>query len=368
MESKADIQTTNGSAVYKRPKATDSLNGDATNKKRDEDSQAAELNIAPYVTVDEVPPQFKEMFIVSGYRRPYSSAKDCFLSIFQIQSNECLNVWTHLLPLFCFIVRFVYVFSSLSFTDPYNYPLVCFALSICGFCSMSCGAHMFNSMSPRLRHTCFFFDYAAIAIYCFGASQVFFYYGRPAYSEVPIYNNHWLFLSISAFVSLSANFLCCASRHRWLSIKYLIRTTPFVVAFLYIVSPVVWRTYTCVEATDCNLESLSYHKRHAMFYLFAAVINVSRLPERLTPGTFDCIGNSHHFLHLFTAIGASDEFSAIFSDMTNRREILDNLEGPTFLNSVGLMIMFAVVNIAIVIYFAKQLKSDKEEGNSGVAL
>ena len=364
MDSMANQQALNGTTVHKRQKKTDVLNGDATTDKSHKDFQpSSSQDVVPFLSVDEVPPQFKEMFIVSGYRKPYSSAKECFLSLFQIQSNECLNVWTHLLPLFCFIIRFVRVFAGLSFRDPYNYPLVCFALSICGFCSMSCGAHMFNSMSPRLRHICFFFDYAAIAIYCFGASQVFFFYGRPAYSEVTIYNNHWLFLGISAFISLSANFLCCASRHRWLSIKYLIRTTPFVVAFLYIISPVVWRTYTCIEATDCNLESLSYHKRHAMFYLFAAIINVSRLPERLTPGTFDCIGNSHHFLHLFTAIGASDEFSAIFSDMTNRREVLDALQGPTFLNSVGFMAVFAVVNIAIVLYFAKQLKSDNEEGN-----
>jgi predicted membrane channel-forming protein YqfA (hemolysin III family) len=363
MEDNANLQTTNGTTVHKRQKKTDALNGDTASEKSDENLQPGNQNVARYLSVDEVSPQFKEIFIVSGYRRPYSSAKECFLSIFQIQSNECLNVWTHLLPLFCFIIRFAHVFSSLSFSDPYNYPLMCFALSICGFCSMSCGAHMFNSMSPRLRHTCFFFDYAAIAIYCFGASQVFFYYGRPAYSDIPIYNNHLLFLGISAFVSLSANFLCCASRHRWLSVKYLIRTMPFVVAFLFIISPVVWRTYTCIEATDCNFESLSYHKRHATFYLFAALINVSRLPERLTPGTFDCIGNSHHFLHLFTAIGSSDEFSAIFSDMTNRREILDARAGPTFLNSVGLMAAFAVVNIAIVLYFAKQLKSDKEEGD-----
>lgn len=367
MEDKANQQNKNGTSVHERRKRTDALNGDATSDKSHENLQPANEIVASFLSVEEVPPQFKEMFIVSGYRRPYSSAKACFISIFQPQNNECLNVWTHLLPLFLFIIRFTRIFASLSFSDPYNYPLICFALCICGFCSMSCGAHMFNSMSPRLRHVCFFFDYAAIAVYCFGASQVFFYYGRPAYSEVPIYNNHWLFLGISAFISLSANFLCCASRHRWLSIKYLIRTTPFVVAFFYIVSPVVWRTYTCNEATDCNFESLSYHKSHAMFYLFAAIINVSRLPERLTPGTFDCVGNSHHFLHLFTAMAASDKFSAIHSDMMNRRDILDAEAGPTFHNSVGIMAVFAVTNMAIVLYFAKQLKSDKEEGDSGVA-
>ena len=317
------------------------------------------------LTVDEVPPQFKEMFIVSGYRRPYSTAKDCFLSVFRPFNNECINVWTHLLPLLLFIVWFGRVISGLSLSDPYNYPLICFALSICGFCSMSCGAHTFNSMSPRLRHVCFFFDYAAIANYCFGASQVFFYYARPTNTEVTIFNSRWLFLGISASISLGANILCCASRHRWLNVKYIIRTVPFVVAFLFIISPVVWRTFTCEDTMDCNVESWPYHKRHALFYLFSALINVARLPERLTPGTFDFVGNSHHFLHLFTAFGAADEFLAIHSDMIQRREVLSSIEGPTLLNSVGLMAVFSALNVGVVLFFANQLKSDKEEDKSG---
>lgn len=320
-----------------------------------------------YLTIDQVSHQYKEQFILSGYRRPYSTAQECFLSLFELQSNESLNIWTHLIPLFAFILRFARVIAGLSLADPYNYPLICFALCICCFCSMSCGAHMFNCMSPRLRDICFFFDYAAIATYCFGASQAFYFYGRPAYTEVAIYKHHLLFLGIGAMISLTANFLCCASRHRWLSIKYLIRTTPFVFVFLYIISPIVWRTYTCVEATDCNFDSLTYHKRHTLFYLFAAIFNISRFPERLKPGTFDCFGNSHNFLHVFTALGASDEFSAIHSDMINRRNILHHLQGPTFLNCVVFMIVFAILNIAVVLYFARQLKPDKEESKCGIA-
>lgn len=363
MTAKVNIQATNGTDIYKR--RNEAKNGEVINGTTNGTTTKPKENKTVDLTVDEVPQQFKEMFIVSGYRRPYSSAKECFLSIFRLKNNECLNVWTHLLPLLWFIIRFGRVISGLSLSDPYNYPLICFALSICGFCSMSCGAHTFNSMSPRLRHVCFFFDYAAIAIYCFGASQVFFYYGRPADTEVTLFISHRLFLGISALICLSANFLCCASRHRWLGVKYIIRTTPFVVAFVYIVSPVVWRTFTCDDKTDCNVESLPYHKRHALLYMISALINVARLPERLTPGTFDCVGNSHHFLHLFTALGASDEFSAIHSDMVKRRAVLSSVEGPTLLNSVGLMAAFAVLNIGIVLFFANKLKSDEEEDNSG---
>ena len=362
MTAKNEGRMENGMEIHKRRNQSGSAkngNANGTVKHGTNGEKCSEL------LVHEVPPQFREMFIISGYRRPYSTAKECFLSLFRPCNNECMNVWTHLLPLMCFIVHFGRTLSGLSLSDPYNYPLICFALGICGFCSMSCGAHTFNCMSPRLRHICFFFDYAAIAVYCFGASQVFFYYGRPAFTDVTLFKSRWLFLGISAVISLGANFLCCASRHRWLAAKYIIRTMPFVIVFLFIVSPVVWRTFTCDEPTDCNAESLPYHKRHGWFYVFSALINVARLPVRLMPGTFDYIGNSHHFLHLFTALGAADEFSAIFSDMTRRRAILSTAEGPTFMNSVGLMAVFSALNIVIVLYFASTLKSDSEEDNSG---
>lgn len=44
------------------------------------------------------PPQvFREDGIISGYRDPQSSAKDCLLSSFQL-TNETINIWTHFLP------------------------------------------------------------------------------------------------------------------------------------------------------------------------------------------------------------------------------------------------------------------------------
>ena len=44
-----------------------------------------------------------------------------------------------------------------------------------------------------------------------------------------------------------------------------------------------------------------------------------------------------------------------------------HLQGPTFLNCVVFMIVFAILNIAVVLYFARQLKPDKEESKCGIA-
>lgn len=60
---------------------------------------------APVRDVD-VPPLFRERFILSGYR-PVGLSWRCYaLSLFQIH-NETLNVWSHLLAAVCVVLRFM---------------------------------------------------------------------------------------------------------------------------------------------------------------------------------------------------------------------------------------------------------------------
>lgn len=311
---------------------------------------------------EEVPPQFRELFICSGYRKPYASALDCVKSAFQ-SSNETVNVWTHFLPFLLFLVRFASLFSKYGLSDTFVYPLLSFALGICGFLLMSTGAHLFNSMSPRVRHICFFFDYSAISVYSVGAGQAFYFYSRSLQSEsFPI--NSYVFLTISCLVSVLSTSTCCASRHRWSKMKYVIRTFCFVIAFLCNSSPYLHRLLTDpspLHESDQELLARSYFNRHCWFYVISALANMSRMPERLMPGAFDIIGHSHHFLHIFTALGASDQFTAIQIQMESRREELERFPIATFGNSLGLMLVICFINCVIVLWFGKNLRSDKEE-------
>ena len=309
---------------------------------------------------DEVPPQFRELFIISGYRKPYTSATDCIKSLFY-PSYESINVWSHFIPLLLFSIRFAVLFSSFSSLDSFVYPLISFAIGICGFLLMSCGAHCFNSMSPRVRHICFFFDYAAISVYCVGAGQSFFFYTRPTNTAVQLFNSSCLFLTVSVLISVMSTYTCCASRYRWAKFKYVVRTGSFVIAFFFNTSPYLYRLLTDAEF-EADSAAATYFKRHCVFYLMAALLNMSRIPERLMPGRFDIVGHSHHFLHLFTALGAADQFTAIHIEMQSRKDVLqDSNILPTFTNSLGLMIIVLFIDVGIVAFFGKSLKSDKEE-------
>ena len=317
---------------------------------------------------EEVPAQFREMFICTGYRKPYGSALDCVKSAFQ-PLNETVNVWTHFLPFLLFVIRFAFLFWRYGLSDTFVYPLLSFALGICGFLLMSSGAHLFNSMSPRVRHICFFFDYSAISVYSVGAGQAFYFYSRSLNNDSFLFKNSSAFLVVSCLVSVFSTSTCCASRHRWSKMKYVIRTFCFVVAFWCNSSPYLHRVLTepsSLHETDQELLARSYFRRHCVFYLVAALANMSRMPERLMPGVFDIIGHSHHFLHVFTALGAADQFTAIQIQMESRRGDLERFPVATFGNSVGLMVVICLINCGIVLWFAKSLRSDKEEEHKAI--
>ena len=317
---------------------------------------------------EEVPAQFREMFISTGYRKPYGSALDCIKSAFQ-PLNETINVWTHFVPFLLFLVRLASIIWKYGLSDSYVYPLLSFAVGICGFLLMSSGAHLFNSMSPRVRHICFFFDYAAISVYSVGAGQAFYFYSRSLKTQSFLFSSSSVFLLISCLVSVFSTSTCCASRHRWTKMKYVIRTFCFVVAFWCNSAPYVHRLLVDphpVHESDEELLAISYFRRHCYFYLISALANMSRMPERLMPGVFDFIGHSHHFLHIFTALGVADQFTAIEIQMESRRNNLERFPIATFGNSLGLMVFICLVNCGIVFWFGNSLRSDKEEEHKDI--
>lgn len=342
---------------------------DQIEKKCEENHEKCQGNsVCRALQWDEVPSQFREQFIMTGYRKPYTSAYHCIKSAFMAR-NETMNFWTHFIPFLLFIARFTLLFTREPF-DPYTYPLLCFAVGICGFLLMSSGAHLFNSMSPRTRHVCFFCDYCAISVYSVGAGMAFYSYGRPVPENDNIGRSFFspgIYLLGSILVSFISTYFCCASRHRWPRYKYVIRTGCFVLAFFFNCSPYLYRA--AVEGIDESIDPLawSYFKRHSIFYLIAALANTSRMPERLMPGVFDIVGHSHNFLHVFTALGVSDQFTAMAIEMHHRRPSLEPL-GGIFLSSYSLLMMIAVsmTNILIVIWFGIHLRSNKEEEHKEV--
>ena len=120
--------------------------------------------------VDEISAEFRESnpFILTGYRRPNSTMRQCVRSLFTLNNNETLNFWTHFVP-FLVVARELCSFCSAYdvWADDFVWPLFIYLATVCFYLITSSVAHALNSMSPVARHICFILDYLSISKYAF---------------------------------------------------------------------------------------------------------------------------------------------------------------------------------------------------------
>lgn len=109
------------------------------------------------------------------------------------------------------------------------------------------------------------------------------------------FRSYSIFVAVCVIISLLSTYACCASRHRWIDIKFLIRTGTYAASFFINTSPYWLRMYQCTSKVDCNVVSIPYFKRHFMFFAMGLLANGSRLPERLLPGVFDFFWSKSSF-------------------------------------------------------------------------
>jgi hypothetical protein len=98
------------------------------------------------------PQVFREDGIISGYRDPQSSAKDCLLSSFQL-TNETINIWTHFLPTWCVLVP---VQTCLGLLSPCLRPIRDTALA-----PSLCGSIIISGSVNEMHHTPCYYMYVS---------------------------------------------------------------------------------------------------------------------------------------------------------------------------------------------------------------
>ena len=321
---------------------------------------------------DKVDPRFREPFILRGYRKSNMKAFDCLKSIFVYYCNETINVWSHFLAFLYFAVKFWNYFSvEFSLTDPFLWPLLCYAIGIMIFCLMSSIAHTFNSVSPITRNICFSLDYAAISIYSVGAGQAFYFYSRPVNPSLRILQSPLCFLVVSTVISIGSTIQCCLTRQkRWHTLKYLLRTLSYVTPALMNSSPFIYRMLSGDNIDSCK-DTAQGFVLHGLCYFLGGMANISRLPERYVPGLFDIIGKSHHLMHIFTAVGANIQYETVKLDMLNRKSFLSNEEVQLeSWKAFWYMSIAIIINFSIALWFGlktpaqrydeKEIKKEKD--------
>ncbi|XP_028327117.1 membrane progestin receptor delta-like isoform X2 [Gouania willdenowi] len=306
----------------------------------------------------QIPKVFREDSIISGYRRPHSSALDCVLSSFQL-TNETLNIWTHFLPTWYFLWRLCALCSSMNvLSDSYTWPLLIYMLLICVYPFTSSCAHTFSSMSPESRHVCYFFDYGALSLYSLGCAISYSYYVMP-----DPWINTWLhqhFVPFAVGNSVFCTSLSCYSRFLELQSakrSKALRTAAFVLPFVFDTVPLFYRLLLCCGGgTMSSSDALYSHCYHLLFAFLTCFLFTAHLPERLYPGRFDYFGHSHQLFHVSAVVGTHFQMEGVLADMLSRKAWLLAQQGaPSLLGTLGALLLGLILNLGIIGVFSAAL-------------
>ncbi|XP_042277103.1 membrane progestin receptor beta-like [Thunnus maccoyii] len=271
----------------------------------------------------DVPPLFRERFILSGYR-PVGLTWPCYvLSLFQIH-NETVNVWSHLLAAACVVARFLLFMGpeGQGFSvDASSLPLVLYVFSAVTYLSCSAAAHLLQSHSEQAHYSLFFLDYMGVGVYQYGCALALCLYSSDAAWTQSMLGQ--IFLPAAALLAWFSCSTCCYAKLRFRRPyplhRKLYQVVPMGVAYILDISPVAHRLAT--QSWTSN-SALPLHGLQVVLFLLSAFFFSCPIPERFSPGRYDIIGHGHQLFHLLLSFCTLAQQEALFRDFLWRRPAL----------------------------------------------
>ncbi|KAM5338779.1 membrane progestin receptor gamma isoform 2-T5 [Glossophaga mutica] len=314
------------------------------------------LKLPRVFSIDQMPQVFHEQGILFGYRHPQSSATACILSLFQM-TNETLNIWTHLLPFWFFVWRFVTALYVIDVqNDSYSWPLLVYMSTSCVYPLVSSCAHTFSSMSKNARHICYFLDYGAVNLFSLGSAIAYCAYSFPDTLVRATFRDYYLTLAV--LNTIISTGLSCYSR--FLEVQKprlckMLRVLAFAYPYTWDSLPIFYRLFHFPGESAQN-EATFYHQKHVAMTLLASFFYSAHLPERLAPGCFDYIGHSHQLFHVCVILATHMQMEAILLDKTLRKEWLLASSGAlSFPQIAGAILLCLIFSLGNIIYFSAVL-------------
>ncbi|KAI6654965.1 hypothetical protein LOD99_2843 [Oopsacas minuta] len=306
----------------------------------------------------------REPYILSGYRRIGLSPVSCVKTMFRSDNNEVVNFWTHFVP---FMVWAYWLWDSYrDITDTRYLPLVCYWVGSLLYTFLSSFAHLFNAISYKFRHFCFFMDYSGIALYEMGGIIASFYYYRPL--NRPTFQFEYTYLGLGALLTMSVVPITCLSRFYWRRYRFIIRSLAYMQPFLWS-NTLIYVLYLFPDGSETFIYKQLYsHFAIVVFSILLVFVFASKLPERLSPGSFDIIGGSHQWAHVFSTAVTTLHLRLMKTDIDNRwPELMIQSVKPTFLTTAWLLgfCTFWMVGISscIFVYVYKGILVEEDNNN-----
>ncbi|XP_020788293.1 progestin and adipoQ receptor family member VII, a [Boleophthalmus pectinirostris] len=266
----------------------------------------------------DVPACLRDRHITSGYRQLHQNWRYYFFSLFQ-RHSETLNVWTHLIGLLIILAKFCDLAENVDFVnDRHAWPLLVLLISSLNYTAFSVIAHLLGSKSELCHFIFYYLDYVGVAQYQYGSALVHFYYAIDAnmYSLVK-----GIYLPTAATFSFLSFVGCCYGKYNSLHscIRKFGHVVPSALAYLWDISPVIWRLVYWSEASDDP--ALVYHFGQVACFLTAAAFYTFPIVEKCFPGQCNFLGQSHQIFHIFMSCTTLCQIHASFLDYVGRRDV-----------------------------------------------
>uniref|UniRef100_A0A8C9Z1W2 Progestin and adipoQ receptor family member 8 n=1 Tax=Sander lucioperca TaxID=283035 RepID=A0A8C9Z1W2_SANLU len=285
---------------------------------------AALPSLPPTVRDVDVPPLFRERFILSGYRPPGLPWRCYVLSLFQIH-NETLSVWSHLLAAGILGFRLQGPEGQGFSVDVSSLPLVLYAFSAVTYLSCSAAAHLLQSHSETAHYSLFFLDYVGVAIYQYGCALALCLYSSDTTWTQSMLGQ--VFLPAAALLAWLSCTACCYAKLRFRRPyplhRKLCQVLPMGVAYLLDISPVAHR--------GASYSPHVYDQISVMLFLLSAFFFSCPVPERCSPGGYDIVGHGHQLFHFLLCGCTLAQQEALLQDFLWRRPALLRVFGEQHL-------------------------------------
>lgn len=313
------------------------------------------------LNASEIPSDFREPHIHTGYRPVNISTWNCIKYMFVVH-NEWGNFWTHFVTFWIWLALLYFKSYQLDFSDPFWYPFLIVWIGGCLFVLGSSIAHGFANKSLAWLHILSMVDYTGITLYAYGLSMAYYFYERPL--GVSIFEYKWVFVITYMTLTGFALLMCSLSRFKSGN-GYVYRVIGFVPIYIVGASPFLLRVKICIfTGNDCVYETLHLQFLSIFFTVITVLFFITKFPERCFPGKCDYYFQSHQFFHIFVVIKTSIVYYFMPIGASVRRAALEkeyycmSSVESAIIPFIAVVFLYTILVIIVAIKNASKLKTE----------
>jgi adiponectin receptor len=236
-------------------------------------------------TATDAPVYLRERYVMKRYRA-HLTLFQCIQSVLVLH-NETFDIWSHGLAAILFWALTIDAWQA----HGSQLPVLVFCASKALVFTCSFIAHTFSPVNAKLKTLVYRLDWSAIALAIMGSSTAIICFGFHCSPS-----KQWYYMLGTAVPCL---FLFCAANTAWF---HQLETTGKTAVALALVPTI------CAVAMDLHFSMSAAEKirflRPMCLPMAVTVIGLAiyafKLPERLSPGSFDMLFRSHNFHHIWT--------------------------------------------------------------------